>query len=75
MKSKKFYGLAKVLFLFLIGLFLQSGNAQEQKNEFWSHVQFGGGIGLSFGNEFFSGTVAPSVIYEFNEQFALGLGA
>lgn len=29
---------------------------------------------MSFGDGFFSGTLAPSAIYEFNEQFALGVG-
>lgn len=48
--------------------------AQQNKNDFWNHVRFGGGIGLSFGNGFFSGTLAPSAIYEFDHQFALGLG-
>jgi len=48
--------------------------AQNTKNEFWSHVRFGGGLGLNFGDGFFSGTVAPSAIYEFNEYFAAGLG-
>lgn len=42
--------------------------------DFWSSVRFGGGIGLSFGDGFFSGTLAPSAIYEFNDQFALGVG-
>ncbi len=49
-------------------------NPQNQKSEFWSHVQFGGVIGLSFGNDFFSGTLAPSGIYNFNEKFAAGVG-
>jgi len=44
------------------------------KSEFWSHVRVGGGIGLSFGEGFFSGTLAPSAIYQFNEQFAFGVG-
>lgn len=51
-----------------------SASAQKPPNEFWSHVRFGGGIGLSFGDGFFSGTLAPSAIYQFNEYFALGLG-
>lgn len=42
--------------------------------DFWNHVRFGGGIGLSFGDGFFSGTLAPSAIYEFDRQFALGVG-
>lgn len=48
--------------------------AQESKSDFWNHVRFGGGIGLSFGDGFFSGTLAPSAIYEFDKSFALGLG-
>ncbi|WP_323027224.1 hypothetical protein [Gelidibacter japonicus] len=46
----------------------------QSSSDFWSHVRFGGGIGLSFGDGFFSGTLAPSAIYEFNEQFAFGVG-
>ncbi len=57
------------LFLFSIGAL-----AQGQKSEFWSHVRFGGGIGLSFGDGFFSGTLAPSAIYDFDEKLSLGVG-
>tara|TARA_R110000787_G_scaffold43892_2_gene107501 strand:+ start:80046 stop:80597 length:552 start_codon:yes stop_codon:yes gene_type:complete len=49
-------------------------NAQKQKSDFWQHVQFGGGVGLSFGSEFFSGTLAPSAVYRFNQKFATGVG-
>ncbi|WP_299394875.1 alpha-ketoglutarate decarboxylase [uncultured Gelidibacter sp.] len=49
-------------------------NTTPPKSDFWSHVRFGGGIGLSFGDGFFSGTLAPSAIYEFNDQVALGVG-
>ncbi|RIA10894.1 hypothetical protein OE09_2774 [Flavobacteriaceae bacterium MAR_2010_72] len=48
--------------------------SQQNDNQFWNHMRFGGGIGLSFGDSFFSGTIAPSAIYEFNPQFALGVG-
>lgn len=47
---------------------------QENKDDFWSHVRFGGGFGLGFGDGFFSATLAPSAIYEFNETVALGVG-
>jgi long-subunit fatty acid transport protein len=47
--------------------------SQNNKSEFWQHVRFGGGIGLSFGDGFFSGTLAPSAIYQFNDQFAAGV--
>lgn len=48
--------------------------AQESQDSFWNNVRFGGGLGLSFGNGFFSGTIAPSTIYEFDNQFAAGVG-
>lgn len=49
-------------------------NSQKASNEFWENVRFGGGIGLSFGDGFFSGTLAPSAIYQFNEMIAAGVG-
>ena len=49
-------------------------NAQDLQGSFWNNVRFGGGLGLSFGDGFFSGTIAPSAIYEFNSQFATGIG-
>ncbi|MFL0353131.1 alpha-ketoglutarate decarboxylase [Xanthomarina sp. GH4-25] len=68
----------KNYYLFLICLFSMGVSAQEithkQSNDFWNHVQFGGGIGLSFGSNYFSGTLAPSAIYRFNSQFGLGVG-
>ncbi|MDO6596467.1 alpha-ketoglutarate decarboxylase [Oceanihabitans sp. 2_MG-2023] len=54
-----------------------SAKAQEnnvkQKSAFWQKVRVGGGIGLGFGDGFFSGTLAPSAIYQFDDQFALGI--
>jgi hypothetical protein len=41
---------------------------------FWDNVRIGGGLGLSFGDGFFSGTVSPIAIYEINPQFSAGLG-
>lgn len=48
--------------------------SQEKESDFWRHVRFGGGIGLSFGDGFFSGTLAPNAIYEFNPYVATGVG-
>ena len=48
--------------------------AQEPEESFWNNVRFGGGLGLSFGDGFFSGSIAPSAIYEFNNQLAAGIG-
>lgn len=61
------------LFLIFIS-FSQFLTAQNQEKQFWDHVRFGGGIGLSFGDGFFSGTLAPSAIYQLNDQFAMGIG-
>lgn len=73
----KFY-IKMPIFLFLTVLMCSSfvAVAQEAKppSQFWRNVRFGGGIGLSFGDGFFSGTLAPSAIYQFDDRFALGLG-
>ena len=66
--SKK-YGLILIFFSFCSHF--TSAQEVKTKSEFWSHVRFGGNLGLSFGNEFFSGTLAPSAIYQFDRQFAL----
>ncbi|MBP0904687.1 alpha-ketoglutarate decarboxylase [Mariniflexile gromovii] len=72
----RFYLIIKIyaLFFFIILSSVGTLNAQESNNNFWNSVRFGGGIGLSFGDGFFSGTLAPSAIYEFNNQVALGFG-
>jgi hypothetical protein len=58
------------LVIFMAG-FSQDSN---QKSEFWSRVQFGGGLGLAFGNNSTNISVSPSAIYNFNEKVALGAG-
>jgi hypothetical protein len=63
-----------ILVILLTLIFKIEASAQGQEPSFWSHVRIGGGIGLSFGSGFFSGTLAPSAIYDFNEQFSMGLG-
>ena len=63
-----------VLCVLFFGLLNAQDQPQPERSEFWKHVRFGGGLGLSFGNGFFSGTIAPSAIYEVNETVALGLG-
>ncbi|WP_456441231.1 alpha-ketoglutarate decarboxylase [Psychroserpens sp.] len=54
--------------------FVSFSQNQDKTSDFWKHVRFGGGIGLSFGDGFFSGTITPSGIYEFNSKFAAGVG-
>ena len=64
-----------LLIVLCLSTFSMSGqntvNSSNNK-EFWNHVRFGGSLGLSFGDNFFSGTLAPSAIYQFDNPFALG---
>lgn len=72
----RFYLIIKFYLLFFLIIFGAANKlyGQQNKDDFWNHVRFGGGIGLSFGDGFFSATLAPSAIYELNETVALGLG-
>ena len=75
MKPKAPFISKLVLAIMLISVVCSTSQAQSDDDDnFWRHVRYGGGLGLSFGDGFFSGTLAPSAIYEFNPQFALGLG-
>ena len=49
----------------------QVQNPAVQKSDFWQKVQFGGGLGLTFGN-FTEVTIAPAAIYRVNSSFAIG---
>jgi hypothetical protein len=51
-----------------------SQSTVDDRSDFWSNVQFGGGIGLNFGNGFFSGALAPNAIYRFSPYVATGVG-
>lgn len=70
---QKKYSLIALLIAFFI---IQSNFAQSPnvKNVFWSKVQFGGGLGLSIGNNATNILVSPSAIYNFNEKVAMGFG-
>ncbi|MHA7055864.1 alpha-ketoglutarate decarboxylase [Aquimarina sp. M1] len=57
---------------FSLLLYLQQGYAQD--DSFWSHVRIGGNIGIGFTNDTFNGVLAPSAIYDFNNQFSFGFG-
>ena len=75
----KGFSVLKTLSILAFGLGFNSmihGQIQNGQNgsNFWSNVQFGGGIGLSFGDGFFSGTLAPIGVYRFNEFSAAGIG-
>lgn len=67
--------------LLFIGFLVSTHSFAQQKEklksvdtEFWDSVRFGGSLGLSFGNKQFSGIIAPSAIYDFNEFFSAGVG-
>lgn len=47
---------------------------QQPRSDFWSKVQFGGGLGLGFGSGYTNVAVAPSGIYNLNHHVALGVG-
>ncbi len=46
----------------------------QTSTDFWEKVEFGGGLGLNFGNDFTNISIAPSAIYNFNQYFAAGPG-
>ena len=80
MKSVILFGYIKTLLLFVLFGFNCSAYAQDKPlpkaktGDFWEHVQVGGGLGASFGNDYTDITVAPSAIYNFEDHFALGTG-
>ena len=71
MKSS-FYniGFLALLFVFSTSIIAQEKPFPKAKtNAFWERINFGGGFGLSIGNNFTNITIAPSGIYNFNDYF------
>lgn len=50
------------------------GSAIAQENDFWSHVKYGGSLGIAFGSGYTDITIAPGAIYQFNDYVAAGIG-
>jgi hypothetical protein len=76
MKSS-FYNIGFLAFIILFSTSIiaqQKSLPKAKTNAFWERVNFGGGFGLSIGNNFTNITIAPSGIYNFNDYFALGMG-
>ncbi|WP_138432785.1 alpha-ketoglutarate decarboxylase [Winogradskyella algicola] len=69
--AKKMILSSVILYFFVI-----FSNAQSISNDdgFWQNVQFGGGVGLNFGDGFFSAAIAPNALYNFNPYVATGVG-
>ncbi|WP_397363766.1 alpha-ketoglutarate decarboxylase [Olleya sp. R77988] len=78
MKINSINNLKIIISTIVISFFITSSIAQDnppkEKSEFWKNVRFGGGLGLSTGTNFFSATLAPSAIYQFDKTFSLGVG-
>ena len=66
--------LKNIILILLITLNFTSSIAQISGtgNDFWNKVRFGGSIDLGFTNNGFNGSISPSAIYQFNQQFASG---
>jgi len=62
------------IFMCFFIIFSFSQNTNDDKSSFWKNVQYGGGIGLNFGDGFFSGALAPNAIYRFNTYVSAGIG-
>ena len=73
-KNSKKITLLTIISCLIFGLSFSQETTQKQKSDFWDHVRLGGGVGLNFGDGYFSGTLAPSAIYQFDNKFSLGLG-
>ena len=72
--SQRKSGFLFACFVLTFLLSFSQNNTQSQKSEFWKNVRFGGGLGLGVSNGFFSATLAPTAVYEFSNDFALGVG-
>lgn len=66
------------LFIFILFCFSLTSTSQtfssSSGNDFWSNLRYGGSLGLGFGGDYFTGSLAPSAIYPFNEYFSTGVG-
>jgi hypothetical protein len=63
-----------LIFLNSADLFSQQDSIPKTKSIFWQKVQFGGGLGLAFGNGFSNFSLAPSGYYHVNKTVSLGVG-
>ncbi|MCM4159461.1 alpha-ketoglutarate decarboxylase [Antarcticibacterium flavum] len=75
LKKKANYLIIILLITGMLPAFAQMSPGQaENEQTFWNDVRFGGSLGLSFGKGFFTGLLAPSAIYDFNNTFSAGAG-
>ncbi|WP_348797990.1 hypothetical protein [Flavobacterium adhaerens] len=77
MKKSTFSSLTRTSFILFGLLFYENVIAQytqmpQSRSPFWEKVQFGGGLGLSFGSGYTDIMVSPSAVYNFNPVVAVG---
>lgn len=64
-----------IIFIIMIAPFYESyGQTPPRQETFWDNVQYGGNLGLNFGNRFTNIVVAPQAIYQVSPQVGLGAG-
>ncbi|WP_405573898.1 alpha-ketoglutarate decarboxylase [Winogradskyella sp. Asnod2-B02-A] len=61
-----------IVFISTISSFAQEPTSKI--NNFWSQVEFGGGLGLNFGDGYFSSSITPNALYRFSPYIATGIG-
>ncbi|KIA97847.1 MULTISPECIES: hypothetical protein [unclassified Flavobacterium] len=79
--KKNHFSIVFKSFFMILALIFSSGMMAQQKyyipqkqNDFWSNVQFGGGVGLSFGSGYTDISLLPSMIYNVNPIVSVGVG-
>lgn len=73
MKNKSFIFIIILCTAISSSSFSQTLNTN-RNSTFIENVRFGGGVGLNFGNNFFSGTLAPFALYQVNTYIMSGVG-
>ncbi len=65
-----------ILYLLCFGIHINAQNDSivKPKSKFWDKVNFGGGLGLGFGNGSTNISFSPLAVYNFTPKIAAGLG-
>ena len=63
-----------LIFLNSTDLFSQQDSISKTKSVFWQKVQFGGGLGLAFGNGYSNFALSPTGYYHVNKTVSVGVG-
>jgi len=61
-----------IIYLLLASCSFAMAQDDTDTSGFWENVRFGGGFGINFSNGFFSGSLSPSAIYDFNDYISIG---